>query len=236
MLSSQLVPGDIIQIRAGDRVPADLILFSAQDLKVDNSSLTGESEPQTRIPCRGAAKSNLTKQTSFAATKKVEPVDESNPIESKSLVFAGTRVTSGSGYGIVLRTGNNTYFGKIANLSAGEKSRKSPLSAEIRRFCKLITFMAGCTAFVLFIVAWARSQHFNYSLQFSIGILLAWVPQGLPITVTMLLAISGRRMNNLNVLVKDIHGVETLGAITMLCTDKTGTITQNTFILIFCVH
>lgn len=143
-------------------------------------------------------------------------------------MFGGSIVQSGEGYGLAIKTGDDTVMGQIANLSSSSKSKpSSPLSREIRRFCKLITFLASATAVVFFIIAWAGGRSFNYAMQFGIGILIAWVPQGLPLTVTMLLAIAGQRMSKRQVLVKDLYGVETLGAITLLCSDKTGTLTCN---------
>lgn len=221
--SISIVPGDVILIRSGDRIPADIVLFHCTDLKLDNSSITGESEQQTRFSCKGSFQ-NQKLNRNFQLD---ESVDETYPLDAKCLAFSGMIVLSGEAYGIVIRTGESTIFAKIASLSKREKTKRSPLSNEIRRFCKILSFMAICIASLLFVLAWARSQHFNYSLQFAVGILVGWIPQGLPITVTILLAIAGRKMSQRNVLVKDLHGVETLGAITMLCTDKTGTLTQN---------
>ncbi|KAJ3383863.1 hypothetical protein HDU92_003912 [Lobulomyces angularis] len=223
-----LVPGDVVFTKLGDKVPADMVLFHATDLKLDNSTLTGESEVQERIPIYNLAKTEETQSRGKAVLKVEEKKSISeDPWEAENLVFSGTVIVGGEGYGIVLKTGDAAAIGQIAKLTQNEKLKQSPLSKEIRRFCKLITMLASATSLVFFIFAWARGRTFNYALQFGIGILLAWLPQGLPLTVTMLLAISGQRLTNLNVLVKDLYGVETLGAITMLCTDKTGTITMN---------
>jgi sodium/potassium-transporting ATPase subunit alpha len=118
-------------------------------------------------------------------------------------------------------------IGQIAKLSKAEKKKRSPLSSEISRFCRTISTLATSTAFFFFILSVSRGFGFNAAFQFCVGMLVAWIPQGLPVTVTMLLAIAGRRMAERNVLVKDLHGVETLGTITMLATDKTGTLTMN---------
>ncbi|CAG8505097.1 15190_t:CDS:2 [Racocetra fulgida] len=152
--ASTLVQGDIVLVRMGDKVPADLFIFAATDMKVDNSSLTGESEPQER------SKVNTHK----------------SPLEASNLCFYGTLVVSGEGYGIVIRTGDHTVLGQIAGLTASEKKKQI---------------------------------------------------SGLPATVTVLLTIAAKRMAAQNVLVKDLQGVETLGAITLLATDKTGTLTRN---------
>ncbi|KAJ3409277.1 hypothetical protein HDV05_004541 [Chytridiales sp. JEL 0842] len=203
--SADLVPGDVVCIRMGDKIPADLFLFSCTDLKVDNASLTGESEPQER---------------------SVDNVQKSL-LDATNLCFSGTMAVSGEGYGIVIRTGDHTVLGQIAGLTTHEKKRSSPLSKEIERFCKIISFCAITTAAIFFLICILRTRNMNYSLSFAIGILVAWVPQGIPATVTMLLTIAAKRMASNQVLVKDLQGVETLGAITMLCTDKTGTLTRN---------
>ncbi|KNE59953.1 Na,H/K antiporter P-type ATPase, alpha subunit [Allomyces macrogynus ATCC 38327] len=205
MPAAELVRGDIVMIRSGDKVPADLWLFAASDLKVDNSSLTGESEPQDRTP----------KNTQKAA------------LEATNLAFNGTLVVAGDGYGVVIRTGDNTVIGQIASMTQGESKRQSPLTSEINRFVTLIGSLAVTTAIVFFIVAVTQGRGVGVALNFAVGVLVSWVPQGLPATVTMLLSFSAKRMADQNVLVKELSGVETLGTITLLATDKTGTLTRN---------
>ncbi|CAG8703075.1 9822_t:CDS:1, partial [Funneliformis caledonium] len=185
--------------------PADLLIFAATDMKVDNSSLTGESEPQERM------KTNTFK----------------NPLEATNVCFNGTLVVSGEGYGIVIRTGDHTVLGQIAGLTAGEEKNKSPLAQEIDDFVKLIATIALICAFIFFGVGFSVYNSVALNVSFAISILVAWVPEGLPATVTVLLTIAAKRMAAQNVLVKDLQGVETLGAITLLATDKTGTLTRN---------
>jgi sodium/potassium-transporting ATPase subunit alpha len=204
--ASSLVPGDVVFVRMGDKTPADLLVFSASDCKVDNSSLTGESEPQERT------KNN----------------DLPNPLEAENLMFNSTLAVSGEAYGIVIRTGDGTVLGQIAYLTAGEDKMTSPLAHEIDNFVKLIASIAIITALVFFGVAFpVNNNNASLAINFAIGIFVAWVPEGLPATVTMLLTIAAKRMASENVLVKDLQGVETLGAITLLATDKTGTLTRN---------
>ena len=204
--ASTLVPGDIVFCRMGDKTPADILIFSAWDCKVDNSSLTGESEPQERT------KDN----------------DMENPLEATNIMFNSTLVVSGEVYGIVIRTGDNTMLGQIANLTAGEEKSTSPLAHEIDNFVKIIATIAIATAIIFFGIAFpVNNNKVSLALNFAISIFVAWVPEGLPATVTMLLTIAAKRMASQNVLVKDLQGVETLGAITLLATDKTGTLTRN---------
>jgi len=206
MDAASLVVGDVVFIRMGDKTPADIMVFSSTDCKVDNSSLTGESEPQERT------KDN----------------DMQNPLEASNLMFNSTLVVSGEAYGVVIRTGDNTVLGQIAHLTAGEEKTRSPLAHEIDNFVKIIATIAIITALVFFGIAFpVNNNNVSLAINFAIGIFVAWVPEGLPATVTMLLTIAAKRMASQNVLVKDLQGVETLGAITLLATDKTGTLTRN---------
>ena len=206
MEASNLVPGDVVFVRMGDKTPADVLVFSASDCKVDNSSLTGESEPQER-----------TKDNTME-----------NPLEATNVMFNSTLVVSGEAYGIVIRTGDDTVLGQIAHLTAGEEKVTSPLAREIGNFVKIIATIAIFTAVVFFGIAFpVNGNNTSLAINFAIGIFVAWVPEGLPATVTMLLTIAAKRMASQNVLVKDLQGVETLGAITLLATDKTGTLTRN---------
>ncbi|KAJ1857852.1 hypothetical protein GGH12_001387 [Coemansia sp. RSA 1822] len=203
--SADVVVGDVLFLRMGDKVPADCYVFAATDLKVDNSSLTGESEPQEREP---------------GNTMR-------NPFEATNLAFNGTLAVSGSAYAIVVRTGDGTVLGQIAGLTAGEEKAESPMSHEIARFVRIIASVALLTAVVFFATGMGLYNDFAFSINFAIGTFVAFVPEGLPATVTMLLTIAAKRMAAENVLVKDLQGVETLGAITCLATDKTGTLTRN---------
>ncbi|KAJ2769663.1 hypothetical protein IWQ56_002461, partial [Coemansia nantahalensis] len=203
--SADLVVGDVVFLRMGDKVPADCYVFAGTDLKVDNSSLTGESEPQERAP-------GNTMQ---------------NPLEATNLVFNSSLVISGQGYAIVVRTGDRTVLGQIAEMAAAEVKGSSPLNREINVFVRIITTVAMITAVSFFTAGMVLYNDFAFAINFAIGTLVAWVPEGLPTTVTMLLTIAAKRMAAENVLVKNLQGVETLGAITLLATDKTGTLTRN---------
>ncbi|KAG0092103.1 hypothetical protein BGZ93_003295 [Podila epicladia] len=211
IMASELVLGDVVYLRMGDKVPADVMLVGCTDMKVDNSSMTGESDPQP------------------LSTNN----EHKNPLEASNLAFNGSLVVNGEGHGIVIRTGDNTVLGQIAGLTAGEDSGMSPLTREINSFVKLIATIAIITAIFFLLIGYflvykhQGSSAVSGTLNFAIGIFVAWVPQGLPATVTMLLTIAAKRMASQNVLVKDLTGVETLGAITLLATDKTGTLTRN---------
>ncbi|KAI9099834.1 hypothetical protein DFS34DRAFT_648779 [Phlyctochytrium arcticum] len=206
MSALDLVLGDIVYVRSGDKCPADLYVFSANEFKVDNSSLTGEADPQERM-----------------ANNR-----HTSPLEATNLVFNGTLAVNGEGYGIVIRTGDHTVIGQIASLTANEQRGKSPLTQEIDFFVKLIASVAAIVAIIFFILGLtAKGLSISQALNFAIGTFVSFVPEGLPATVTILLTFAAKRMALRNVLVKDLQGVETLGAITMLATDKTGTLTRN---------
>ncbi|KAF9464625.1 aminophospholipid-transporting P-type ATPase [Collybia nuda] len=209
--AADLVKGDIVLLRTGDKTPADLLLFSAADLKVDNSSLTGESEPQERFPLPGGS--------------------QSRPSDAENLVFNSTLVVNGEGWGIVVRTGDHTFIGQIANLTGGESGNQSPLSVEIGRFVVTVSCIALLFAVVFFVVGITTvyKGQAAKTVTFAVSVLVAFVPEGLPSVVTLLLSIAAKRMAKQNVLVKDLQGVETLGSsfLTLLATDKTGTLTRN---------
>jgi sodium/potassium-transporting ATPase subunit alpha len=151
-----------------------------------------------------------------------------NPLEATNLAFNGTLAVNGEAYGIVVRTGDRTVIGQIASLTAGEEKRASPMAEEIDHFVKLIAGVALITALVFFLISiLAKGMNPSIAVNFAIGTFISFVPEGLPATVTMLLTIAAKRMAKRNVLVKDLQGVETLGAITLLATDKTGTLTRN---------
>ncbi|KAH7049772.1 hypothetical protein BKA57DRAFT_535454 [Linnemannia elongata] len=211
VMASELVLGDVVYMRMGDKVPADIMIIGCTDMKVDNSSMTGESEPHELSPQN----------------------EHRNALEASNLAFNGSLVVNGEGYGIVIRTGDSTVLGQIAGLTASEDSGTSPLTREINRFVKLIATIAIITAIIFLLISYflvykdEGSSAASGTLNFAIGVFVAWVPQGLPATVTMLLTIAAKRMAMQNVLVKNLTGVETLGAITLLATDKTGTLTRN---------
>ncbi|PPQ82387.1 hypothetical protein CVT25_008348 [Psilocybe cyanescens] len=213
--AADLVKGDIVLLRSGDKTPADLVLFSGTDLKVDNSSLTGESEPQERFALPHGSKKR--------------------PVEADNLVFNSTLVVNGEGWGAVVRTGDHTFIGQIASLTGGESGNESPLAVEIARFVVIVSCIAILFAIIFFAVGITTVYrgHASQTVTFAVSILVAFVPEGLPSVVTLLLSIAAKRMAKQNVLVKDLQGVETLGSVTtyyeltLLATDKTGTLTRN---------
>ncbi|KAH8418895.1 hypothetical protein KR009_002243 [Drosophila setifemur] len=201
----EIVKGDIVEVKFGDRVPADIRIIEAHGLKVDNSSLTGESEPQVR-------------STEFT---------HDNPLETKNLAFFSTNVLEGTCRGVVIATGDNTVMGRIANLAAGLDEVQSPISREIQIFIRFITFFAVILGLIFFGIALLLGYPFIDAVVFLIGIIVANVPEGLLVTVTVCLTLTAKRMASKNCLVKNLEAVETLGSTSTICSDKTGTLTQN---------
>lgn len=202
--SRLLVPGDIIQLKGGDNIPADVILYSANEMKVNNASLTGESEDLLRD-----------KDGKLA-----------NVFESPNVAFFGTMCTAGIGEGVVFRTGDNSCIGRIATLTQSAESAETPLSIEIERFIKIISVVAFSLGISFFLFGLAIYDIIT-NLVFAIGIIVANVPEGLLATVTVSLALTAQRMAKKFVLVKNLESVETLGSTSCICSDKTGTLTQN---------
>ena len=200
-----LVPGDVILLEEGDRVPADGRLIEVNQLKVDQSSLTGESEPQLRkLACTHA-----------------------KLLESRNMVFSGTLVQSGNGRALVYATGMHTQIGRIVQLTKQADSVETPIRKELHHFIRIISAIAIALGTIFFLVSIFLGNPFIGSLIFAIGIIVANVPEGLLPTVTLALTMASRRMAKRNALVKHLEAVETLGSTTVICTDKTGTITQN---------
>lgn len=202
--SKLLVPGDIVHIKGGDNVPADLVLFEVSEMKINNASLTGESEDLLR---KIDAKTN-------------------NILESSNVAFFGTMCTDGSGKGIVIRIGDDTVIGRIATLSTSTKAKETPLSNDINNFIYIISGIAFVLGIVFFIFG-LFYYDIILNVIFAIGIIVANVPEGLLATVTVALALTAKRMAKKMVLVKNLQSVETLGSTSCICSDKTGTLTQN---------
>lgn len=212
VLSEDLVPGDIIVLNSGDRVPADVRMLSVNGLKVDQSILTGESEP---VSLRN-------KKTS------------DNYLETKNMTFCGGCCVDGSGTGIVVTTGNNTIMGSLAVHAAGDKKKDTYLQKQIRRAIIIIASLCAVTALACFItyVAWLRTGHKGFIswsgiVGICLGLMVAYLPEGLPLCTIVTLFVVAKRMARNNVLVKELTIIETLGSINMIASDKTGTLTQN---------
>ncbi len=203
--AEELTIGDVIEVKFGDRVPADIRVVEARGFKVDNSSLTGESEPQTRTP----------------------EFTHENPLETRNLAFFSTNAVEGTAKGVVVNVGDNTVMGRIAGLASGLETGDTPIAKEIAHFIHIITGVAVFLGVTFFIIAFILGYHWLDAVIFLIGIIVANVPEGLLATVTVCLTLTAKRMASKNCLVKNLEAVETLGSTSTICSDKTGTLTQN---------
>lgn len=206
LTASTVVPGDLVILGEGDRVPADGRVISAALLRVNNAPLTGESMPKTR---------------------RADAVATGTLLESPNVVFAGTNVLSGTTRVVIFATGMNTEFGKIAHLTSAVETEMSPLQQEIVKVTRLIAALSVGIGLAFFGIGMAIGRSFWENFVFAVGILVANVPEGLLPTVTLSLAVGAQRMAKRKALIKNLPSVETLGCATVICTDKTGTLTEN---------
>ncbi|MGK7379589.1 cation-transporting P-type ATPase [Planococcus sp. 1R117A] len=206
--SADLVSGDIVVLSAGDKIPADIRIFEAVNLNVEESSLTGESE--------------AIEKSRAALPKEAVLADRQN------MVYAGTSISSGSGLGIVVEIGNNTELGKInASISAVDQLQ-TPLLKQISEFGKVISAIILISAVVMFLIGYVFHDYGTAELLLSIiGLTVAAIPEGLPAVLSIILAIGVQRMAGENAIVRSLPSVETLGAVSVICSDKTGTLTKN---------
>ncbi len=205
--SVELVPGDIIPIAVGDKIPADARLLESINLKTDEAALTGES-------------------LSIAKDSEVL-IDEKVPLgDRKTMLYTGANSTYGRGLGVVVSTGMNTEFGKIAGLLEEVESGQTPLQRNLDELGKTLAKISLAIIFLVFIVGIIRNHDVAEMFVFSIALAVAVVPEALPAVITISLAIGVQKMSNKNALIRKLPAVETLGATSVICSDKTGTLTK----------
>jgi P-type Ca2+ transporter type 2C len=200
-----LVPGDVVVLEAGDAVSADCRVVEAHELAVDNAPLTGESN---------------------AVGRTAEPVAAGPALEARNCVFMGTDVVAGSGRAVVVATGASTEFGRIYRLAAAAPRQKTPLQHQVAVMARRVAGAALAIGALMFVVRLPTGESVLPSFVFALGVMVAMVPEGLPATLSVSLAIGVRRMARRQALIKQLLAVEALGSTTVVCTDKTGTLTQ----------
>ena len=211
--AAQLVPGDIIRLEAGDFIPADARLLKSAGLKSEESALTGESVPSEKD----------------AAAQ----VEEKAPLGDRSnMVFSGCSVTYGTATAVVTGTGMNTEMGKIAGLLEGEKETQTPLQQKLAQLGKYLGFVALAACGVIFVVGLINGIPVLEIFMTAVSLAVSAIPEGLPAIVTIVLAIGVQRMVKKNALIRRLPAVETLGSASVICSDKTGTLTQNRMTLV----
>lgn len=204
----ELVPGDVVLLHAGDRVPADIRLIEAVNLRIDEAALTGESIP---------------------VKKHAAQLENSELVlgDRKNMVYAGTAVSYGRGSGLIVATGFHTEFGKIAQMLEGVKARKTPLQQNLDHIGRMLAKAALGVVALIVALGIFRGQPFLDMFIFGIALAVAVVPEALPAVVTISLALGVRKMVKRNALVRRLAAVETLGSTSVICTDKTGTLTKD---------
>jgi len=201
-----LVPGDILILEEGDRIGADAVIISENSLYVNNATLTGESRPSRRTAAPSASESAL---------------------NAGNAVFAGTTVTGGNAVALVTTTGKNTEFGKIAILTRSVKKRATPMQKEIIRITRILTLAALLMGAVFLVLGYLSGKGLLIAAIFSLSLIVANVPEGMLPTITLSLSLASQNMAKRNALIKNLDSAQTLGSATVICTDKTGTLTRN---------
>ena len=204
--ASQLVPGDIIVLEEGDKIAADAVLLEANELYINTSALDGESKPSKR---------------------DAKPSNAKREIEAKNMVYAGCSVVNGSGEAVVVATGMATEFGKIAALTSNIQKGLTPLEKEVINMTKILTILALIAGVVFFILGYFSGKGVLIAAIFALSLIVANVPEGLLPTITLSLSLASQRMAKRNALIKNLASVQTLGSVSTICTDKTGTLTKN---------
>lgn len=204
--AAELVPGDVILLAQGDNVPADCRLIEAFGLRIDRATVTGESRPVSGEP---------------------QACNEERTLDARNILFAGTAVAAGQGRAVVFATGDHTEFGRIAALTQRGSGGPSPLRREIAHLSRRIAYLALGMGVAFFAVGQLAGVPFWRDAILSLGIIIALVPEGLLPTLTLSLVLAAQRLARRQVLIRHLPSVETLGSVTVICTDKTGTLTEN---------
>lgn len=212
-LARELVPGDIVHLNVGDRVPADVRLYETNDLSIDESSFTGETEPaqKTADVVFGAGGAHGTKDHT----------------RMRNIAFMGTLVRCGNGKGIVVSTGERSEFGEVFKMMQAEEAPKTPLQKSMDILGAQLSFYSFLIIGIIMLLGWFQSRPLVEMFTIGVSLAVAAIPEGLPIVVTVTLALGVMRMAKRNCIVKKLPTVETLGCVNVICSDKTGTITKN---------
>lgn len=203
----ELVPGDIVLLQAGDKVAADMRLIKVKDLQVDESALTGESLP---------------------VEKRTEPMPQQALLgDRQNMAFSSTLVVYGTGIGVVTHTGDHTEIGKISHLIATTQTLDTPLTKKIKQFSHVLLYAIVALAAITVLVGYLHGQPLLSSFMAAVALAVGAIPEGLPAAVTIMLAIGVSRMARRKAVIRNLPAVETLGSTTVICSDKTGTLTKN---------
>lgn len=205
--SRDLVPGDMVLLTSGDKVPADLRLLKVRNLQVDESALTGEAVP---------------------VEKSIQPLPPDTPLaERTNMAYAGSFITFGQGKGIVVSTANATEVGQISQSMERQVSLATPLTRKFAKFSRTLLYAIMTLATLTFAIGLGQGESWIYMFEAAVALVVSAIPEGLPAVVTITLAIGVNRMASRHVIIRKLPAVETLGSATVICSDKTGTLTEN---------
>lgn len=232
VMAAQLVPGDLVLFTTGDRIPADIRVTQAADLSIDESNLTGENEP-VRVTAEAKSRNPYLFRSS---SRNLEPPDarsntsldsdsagaDGDPSGTTNIAFMGTLVRSGYGQGIVYATGGKTHFGTIAASVSETESPRTPLQLNMDALGSQLSQVSFVIIGVISLVGWFQGKKLLEIFTISISLAVAAIPEGLPIIVTVTLALGVHRMARYNAIVRKMPSVETLGSVNVVCSDKTG--------------
>ena len=202
-----LVPGDVVLLQSGDKVPADLRLTRTRDLQIDESALTGESVPAQK------AHEVVAKETGLA--------------DRRNMAYSSTLVTFGTGTGVVVATGDRTEIGQISEMISSTEVLDTPLTQKIKEFSHYLLVVILALAAATFAIDILRGKDWLYTFKVAVALAIGAIPEGLPAAMTIMLAIGVSRMARRNAIIRRLPAVETLGSVTVICSDKTGTLTKN---------
>jgi len=206
--STEIVPGDMVYLETGNYVPADLRIVESHNLKIQESALTGESQPVEK--------------------SSEEVLDQDIELASRiNMAYSGTVVSYGRATGIVVKTGMNTEIGKIATMLQEDSQGQTPMQKRLEKLGKVLAYASLGIVLIIFLMGIMRGEDLKLMFMTAVSFAVAAVPEGLPTVVTIALALGARRMLNRNALVRRLMAVETLGSVNVICSDKTGTITEN---------
>ncbi len=208
IVAEEIVPGDLVLLEPGDRVSADLRLIRARNLRIDEAALTGESVP---------------------ADKSIAPVPGEAPLGDRtSMAFSGTFVASGTGTGVAVATGTHSQLGRISTMVGTVETLTTPLIRQMGDLARTLTLLILLISAAVFVFAvYVRDYHWSEAFMIMVGLAVAAIPEGLPAVMTITLAIGVQRMAARNAIIRRLPAVETLGSVSVICSDKTGTLTRN---------
>ena len=233
VMAATLVPGDLVMFATGDRIPADIRVTKAIDLTIDASNLTGENEPvristaarsRASVPAASSSSKLQLPTPTFASPSAPSHSDkrQEKTREAQNVVYMGTLVKSGHGQGIVFATGGDTHFGTISLSVSGTESPRSPLQLSMDELGAQLSKFSFVVIGLISLIGWLQGKKLLEIFTISISLAVAAIPEGLPIIVTVTLALGVHRMAKLNAIVRKMPKVETLGSVNVVCTDKTG--------------